>query len=38
MYQNVIRRQMRAAVIAVAALALGATVVGADTVIANAPS
>jgi len=32
MYQNVIRRQMRAAVIAVAALALGATVVGADTV------
>ena len=32
MYQNVIRRQMRAAVIAVAALALGGTVVGADTV------
>ena len=32
MYQNVIRRQLRAAAIAVGALALGATVAGADTV------
>jgi hypothetical protein len=32
MYQNVIRRQLRAAVIAAGALALGATVAGADTV------
>ena len=32
MYQNFIRRQLRAAAIAVGALALGATVAGADTV------